>query len=308
MTFSILPHETRLARLEPPKGQVRVVIDTDTFNEIDDQFAIVQTLLSPERLQLEALYAAPFSNHLAATAQEGMELSYDEILRILERMSVPAKDLVFRGSRHYLADNETPADSEAARDLVARAMSSGDDPLYVVAIGAPTNVASALLLEPAIAERIVVVWLGGHGLHWHTAHEFNLQQDPTSVRLLFASGVPLVLVPCRGVTSHLTTTVAELEHYMSGCGEVADFLVERFKGHYNNQYGWAKELWDMAPVAYLLDESWVPTSLQRTTGLNDDLTWRLAEHEHVMRVAHYVDRNKILADFFKKLEVKFKKS
>lgn len=321
MIFPILSHETRLARLESPKGKVRIVIDTDTFNEIDDQFAIVQALLSPERLQLEALYATPFSNALAATPEEGMEKSYDEILRILERMAaspednvsskhkISTKDFVYRGSRHYLANSETPEDSEAARDLVARAMSSNkqssEELLYVVAIGAPTNVASALLLEPAIVERIVVVWLGGHALHWHTAQEFNLQQDPTSVRILFASGVPLVLVPCMGVTSHLTTTVAELEHYVSGRGEVGDFLVERFKGHYNNQYGWAKELWDMAPVAYLLNEAWVPSSLQRTTGLNDDLTWRLAEHQHVMRVAHYVNRNLILSDFFRKLEAKF---
>ena len=51
------------------------------------------------------------------------------------------------------------------RDLVARGLGSPDDePLYVVAIGAITNVASALLTEPALAGKIVVVWLGGHAL------------------------------------------------------------------------------------------------------------------------------------------------
>jgi inosine-uridine nucleoside N-ribohydrolase len=54
------------------------------------------------------------------------------------------------------------AKSEAARNLVERAMASDpSDPLYVVAIGAITNVASAVLMEPAVAERIVIVWLGG---------------------------------------------------------------------------------------------------------------------------------------------------
>ena len=302
VTFPTLADDIRLKRLEPPTGSVRMVLDTDTFNEVDDQFAIVQTLLSPERLKLEALYAAPFSNHLAATAEKGMELSFDEILRVLARMKAPAEGRVFRGSRHYLTDPETPAESEAAHDLVARALSAVDEPLYVVAIGAPTNVASALLLEPRIVHHIVVVWLGGHGLHWGNAHEFNLQQDLMAVRKLLGSGVPLVLVPCKGVTSHLTTTVAELEHYLAGRGEVADFLIERFKSHENNRYGWAKELWDMAPVAWLLDDAWVPTSLGPTPGLNDDLTWRLGEYAHKVRAATYVDRNAILADFFHKLE------
>ena len=40
-----------------------MVLDTDTYNEIDDQFAVVHALLSPEHLNVEALYAAPFHNN-----------------------------------------------------------------------------------------------------------------------------------------------------------------------------------------------------------------------------------------------------
>jgi hypothetical protein len=46
----------------PPGGAVRVLIDTDAANEIDDLFAVASALLSPERIELEALYAAPFHN------------------------------------------------------------------------------------------------------------------------------------------------------------------------------------------------------------------------------------------------------
>ena len=50
----------RLEQLERPRTDAaRVVIDTDTYNEIDDQFAIVYALLSPEEINVEALYAAP---------------------------------------------------------------------------------------------------------------------------------------------------------------------------------------------------------------------------------------------------------
>ena len=96
------------------------------------------------------------------------------------------------------------------RDLVARGLGSpDDDPLYVVAIGAITNVASALLTEPALAGKIVVVWLGGHALTWPDTREFNLRQDVPAARVVLDCGVPLVLVPCMGVTSHLQTSVPE---------------------------------------------------------------------------------------------------
>ena len=57
----------------------------------------------------------------------------------------------------------------------------------------------------------------------------------------------------------------------------------------------------MAPVAWLLDDTWVPSSLEPTPGLNDDLTWRLGEYAHKVRAATYVDRNAVLAHFFHKL-------
>ena len=40
-----------------PNEKVRMVLDTDTYNEIDDQFALVYALLCPEKLNVEAVYA-----------------------------------------------------------------------------------------------------------------------------------------------------------------------------------------------------------------------------------------------------------
>ena len=56
-----------------------MVLDTDTYNEIDDQFALVYALLSPERLNVEAIYAAPFHNKRSQGPEDGMHRSYDEI-------------------------------------------------------------------------------------------------------------------------------------------------------------------------------------------------------------------------------------
>ena len=73
----------RITKLVPPEGKVRMVLDTDTYNGIDDQFAVVYALLSKEKLDVEALYAAPFSNTRSDGPEDGMEKSYEEILRLL---------------------------------------------------------------------------------------------------------------------------------------------------------------------------------------------------------------------------------
>lgn len=60
-TFLRHTHDWYRKRLAPPRGPVRIVVDTDAANEIDDQFALAWVLLSSDRLLLEAVYAAPFS-------------------------------------------------------------------------------------------------------------------------------------------------------------------------------------------------------------------------------------------------------
>ena len=123
------------ARLEPPKpGKVAMVLDTDTFNEIDDQFAIVQALISPERIDLRAIYAAPFYNDRSTSYADGMEKSFEEILELLTRMDVKAEGLVHRGSTTPLSDWARPVESPAAADLIAQAMAMPEGELLY---GAP---------------------------------------------------------------------------------------------------------------------------------------------------------------------------
>lgn len=72
-----------LRRLQRPEGPVDVVLDTDTYNEIDDQYALAYLIKNDEKLKLKAIYAAPFCNNKAATPAIGMQKSYDEIKNIL---------------------------------------------------------------------------------------------------------------------------------------------------------------------------------------------------------------------------------
>ena len=300
MDFPKLDEALRLERLTPPTGKVRMVLDTDTYNEIDDQFAVVQALLSPDQFAVEAIYAAPFYNSRSSGPGDGMEKSYAEILRLLERLDIAPEGLVFRGATDILRD-DAPQESAAVDDLIAKANAAAE-PLYVVAIGALTNVASAILQEPAIIERIVVVWLGGHALYWPTADEFNLQGDLVAAQVVFDSGVPLVQIPCHPVASHLQTTLAELERFVKGRGEIGDYLVEIFTTYSQGHFASSKVIWDMSAVAWLLDASWVSTDVVHSPVLTDQKTWSRDPSRHFMRVARTVRRDAIFGDLFEKLQ------
>ncbi|HQE91538.1 MAG TPA: nucleoside hydrolase [Anaerolineae bacterium] len=308
MQFPVISEAERITRLQPPTGKVQMVLDTDTYNEVDDQFAIVQALLSPEKLEVLALYAAPFFNDRSTGPADGMEKSYEEILRLLARLDVPSAGLVFRGSEHYLPDGDHPVESAAAYDLVAKALArrESDDPLYVVAIGAITNVASALLLAPEIIRRIVVVWLGGHAFHWPDTREFNMWQDPPASRVILDSGVPLVQIPVMGVCSHLHTTIPEIERYVARRGAIGDYLAETVKSYHADHFAWSKVIWDIAAVSYLLDESWTPTHLVHSPILTAQGTWSFDNGRHLIRSAYHVQRDPIFRDVFKKLEMRNK--
>lgn len=60
MKFPIITREEMIRRLSPTKGEVQVVLDTDTYNEVDDQFALSYALRSPKEINVNAVYAAPF--------------------------------------------------------------------------------------------------------------------------------------------------------------------------------------------------------------------------------------------------------
>lgn len=325
-----------LKRLEKPVGKkIDVVLDTDTFNEIDDQYAIAYVLKHREKFNLTAIYAAPFSNRKAATAQIGMEKSYDEIHNILSFMGEDeVKKIVFKGSKEYLKDEQTPVESEAARDLVKKAMERDEDnPLYVIAIGAITNVASALLMEPKIAEKIVIVWLGGHALEWYNTREFNMVQDITGARVLFNSMAPIVQLPCMGVVSALSTTGPELNFWLKGKNALCDYLCDitvQEANEENQGEFWSRAIWDVAAVAWLLDDEIKrekPRDFPNETVakmLKDedrakyghkmmldrieptplpayDGTYSIAKNRHPMKYVYHVNRDLIFEDLFTKL-------
>ena len=283
-----------------PGTPKRMVLDTDTFNEVDDQYALVHVVLAPDLVRLEAVYAAPFHNGRSEGPGDGMEKSYEEIGRILDLLqakSIPA----LRGATEWLSESHNPVATAAVNDLIERARNSNNHPLYVVAIGAPTNIAVALLLAPDIIENIVVVWLGGHALNWPHAREFNLRQDLRASQILFNSGVALVHIPCLGVADRLITTREEIERHVRPAGPIGAFLADRYADYVDAAPGTSKVIWDLAATGWVMNSSWASTVLASSPVLTNDMTWSSDSGRHFIDEVVAVDRDAIYADLFARL-------
>lgn len=298
-------YEQRIKNLSVPEGKIDVIIDTDTYNEIDDQFAVSYLLKSSDKLNTKAIYAAPFLNDRSTSPADGMEKSYNEILKLLDLAE--EKVDVFKGSDSFLKDETTPVVSAAAKDLAERVKNySPSNPLYIVAIGAITNIASAILLNPEVAENTVVVWLGGHALHYHDTKEFNMYQDVAAARVIAQSGVPYVMLPCCGVVSSFTISEPELTAWFIGQNKLADYLarntIEEAKKYATTKV-WTRCIWDVTAVAWLLNdnERFMKSRIVPTPIPTYDNYYAVNNNGLPMRYVYYIDRDALMNDLINKL-------
>lgn len=234
-------------------------MDTDAGAEIDDQFAISYMLRKSDNFNVKGICAAPFSDCKTVLETDGLDKSYDEILKVLRLMDrSELGSIVYKGSERFLKDEEIPQESQAATFISNLANDySPENPLYIVAIGAITNVASAILNNPQIKENCVIIWLGGHATHIpKSAFEFNMRHDIAAARVVFTSGTPLVQLPCLGVVETFSTSRYELEHWLGGKNVLCDYLLKNtisVAESYAKGKPWTRVIWDVAAVAWLLN-------------------------------------------------------
>ncbi|MGT2950523.1 nucleoside hydrolase [Streptococcus cuniculi] len=295
-----------LQQLEKPKGKVDVVLDTDTYNEIDDQFALVYLIQSSEKLSLKAVYAAPFFNHHSVSPEDGMERSYQEILNVYKLIdNYDYQEVTYRGSTDFLKNTVTPQHSAAVDDLIERAMQyTAENPLYVIGIAAATNIASAILLEPSIIDKIVVLWLGGLSYDWHDNTSFNSGQDVAAARVLLDSGVALVQFPGKGVIDHFTTTGPELEYWLKGKNDFCDYMISKTAEEARITYGgkvWSRAIWDVVPVAWLLDGDFMLDKLVTSPIMQDNHYYSYDPRRHFIKYVYNVKRDNLMQDLFDKI-------
>lgn len=305
-----LDNATILQRLVPPAADatVDVVLDTDTFNEIDDQFALAYLLRSTSRLNLLAVYAAPFMNHHAPDPAVGMQRSYEELFHCYELLGEQRYEAVtFKGSTRFLTGTEagTLEESAAVQDLIRRARQhSAQRPLYVIGIACATNIATAILLAPDIIERIVVLWLGGLSYDWYDNDSFNAGQDVIAANVLLDCGVPLVQFPGRNVLTAFATTGPELQYWLAGKNKFCDYLVAKATDEAaitgGNQV-WSRTLWDVVPVAWLVDQSFLLDTVVKSPIMQPNHYYSFDPRRHLIKYVYRVERDPLMQDLFTKL-------
>lgn len=279
--------------------KINVILDTDTYNECDDQFALSYLLKSQDRFNIEAITIAPYQHDNDLSVEEGQEKSYHEVLKICKWLNFETENKVFKGSTDYIQDgyNET---NEAVEKIVEIALKN--EKTYIMAIGAITNIAMAIIKAPEIIDRIEIIWLGWHSILSKDNDEFNFRQDVQAVRKVFESKVNLSIIPCKNVASNLQTTIYEIEHYLKGKSELGDYLCNRFYNDGKHGIQTRRVLWDIGVIAYLINKEWFETSQISCPNTNDDTFYELNTNNHLITMVDYLDSDKIFEDMFNKLE------
>ena len=308
--FAGLPaikHHRILELLEPPSRikTKKVLVDTDTYNEIDDQFALIHILLTERRrpdLEVVAITAAPFHNATRDTKnyEHGMLLSYQEIHRVLDKLEFSWDGPVLRGSPKSMAVSESmPIESEAAEAICEIALSGSisDPPLYIVALGPLTNVASAIMIRPEIRDRIIVCTLGGAPFNLNGFTDFNYMQDMPAAQFVFSCGVPVVHFPGYSVTDNLRTSRWELKANL-GDSAAGIFLMERYMEFVKDYPGRSKPIWDLAPGLWVIDPQWLLSEVRHSPLLTDENRWVDRIDNHPVRTIRWINRDEVFRNFF----------
>jgi purine nucleosidase len=233
----------------------RAIIDTDAKNEADDQFAIVHALLSP-MLDVRGLIPAHFGTRRSSTS---MAESREEVDLLLQLLDLTGQVTVADGAAAAIPDEHTPADSPGARLIIAESKeASSDDPLFVAFLGPLTDMASAILLDPQIVHRpVVVIWIGGvgyGGVESYPGIEFNLSNDIAAANVVFDSGMQIWQVPSN-VYSMVSVGYAELDEKLGGTGPLGDYLIRQlheFNAEHNADPIESRSLGDSPAVALML--------------------------------------------------------
>ena len=289
----------------PQEKQVRLITDTDAKNEADDQFAVVQALLSP-KMDNVGLIAAHFGIDRVADA---MEASYHELETILDKMHFQKEGLLYHGAPHALPNKTTPVVSEGAELIVREAMKDDPRRLFVIFLGPLTDLASAYLMEPRIANRLTAIWIGG-GVYPSGSPEFNLGNDVNAANVVFSSKIELWQVP-KNVYEMMPVSLAELQVRVRAYGEIGKYLFDQLVAHSQEDIprksdfrtGETWVLGDSPAVGLILYEhrfefDWVPAPY-----ITQEQAYVHTGTNRPIRVYKSIDSRLILEDMYAKLQL-----
>ncbi|MBN1491401.1 MAG: nucleoside hydrolase [Phycisphaerae bacterium] len=267
--FKRLDARRRRVPTIPPKDQkLRVVIDTDARNEIDDVWAIALALQCPDRFEIEGFVAANYDNENPGAGPASIETSARMIETICDKAGLAGRFPIKHGSPPMRYQFE-PSESEGVNFIIDKAMASTpEDPLWVIGLGAATDIASAYLAEPRIAERIVVFW------HFRTewpkrCWNFNVIGDVRATRIVFHSNLSFVLFD---TGAHLTCPMEQSARWVD-YSPLGQFLHE-FRREQEWYQSPKKGFYDLGDIAALVDPSLATWEVVDCPEVDWDLSYR----------------------------------
>jgi len=239
--------------------RMRVLVDNDFSGDPDDLFQMAHHLLSPSA-EIRGIIGShlrpddpqdPSGRSAANAARRAGEL--------LEAMGLEGSVPIYEGAPCALSDPVKLLPSAGSEAIVAEAMRDDTElPLYLVCGAGLTDAASALLMEPRIARRLTLVWIGGNehpGLAIPFPEsprlEYNLNIDLGAAQAVFNdTEVPLWQVP-RDAYRQCLVSFTELESRVAPCGELGRFLLDAIAGVADWSRARGKDLGE----AYVLGDS-----------------------------------------------------
>ena len=279
------------------RDRFNIILDTDTYNECDDLFALTYLIKHQDLFNIEAITIAPYSHHKHfVSVPDGQRLSYKEAKKICDYFGFDSSK-VYKGSVDYLQNGYTQ-DNDAVNKIIEIVKSN--DKTYILAIGAITNIALAIIKEPTIVDKTEIIWLGGHQLGYENNREYNFKQDVEAVKIVFNSNVPLTVLPCSEVVSKLNININTLKEKIGNKSKFYDDLIERFYNDGYNGIRVERPIFDVAVIAYMVNKKWFKTTKISCPEILDDLSYKLTNSKRKITFVTNINREKIYNDLFQR--------
>ncbi|MEM8525818.1 MAG: nucleoside hydrolase [Bacteroidota bacterium] len=273
------------------QDKLKVIIDADTGNEVDDLYAVVRSLVEPS-WEVIALNAAQWqASHWSV--EKTMEESYRLNQLLLGELGLSGKVKSHRGAEDRLFDWGYRAQhSAAAYYLIQEAHKIPEgEKLTVIVLGALTNIASAILIDSSIQSKISVYWLGttyDFEEDILRKRDFNCVMDIQALGEMLDSEVEMHIIPV-SVANQMTFNYDETVEKLSGKHTVTDFLLQRW---YNHLDGGRNErvIWDLALIEAIIHPEWaIQVEIQSSKENGNRKLWYYKD----------INEDKMRVDFFK---------
>ena len=288
----------------PPAGErIRLLVVSDATNEIDDVWALALVLLYPERFSIEGFVGSNYDHTHEDIGPKSIERSVKEIHTILEKAGLQGKYPVYPGA-HPMQYEAVPSSSEGVDFIVERAMAgTPDNPLWILGLGSPTDLASAYLKEPAIKDRVVIFWHARTEETWpFRAHNYNIKGDMHAARMLFHSPLPLILFD---TGTHLSAgTLEESAKNVRPFGDLGEYLYN-YRLKRDSWRGIKKGFFDLGDIAVLIDPQigkWEETICPTVTTYMD---YNFYRNNGKMLRCYGIDRDKAFQLLYTGLKKKY---